>query len=281
MGGSIEVQSEPGIGSTFTMWFPATQKLSGLINLDALPENVDILVVDDQPSVHEILEKMLSPQGYILAHALDGDQGFEIAAKVRPKAILLDLHMPGTGGYSLLEQIKSDPELKDTPVLIHTVSTERATAFALGADMFFTKPVDRDVLLATLQKYTSSNGNTRVLIIDDEIAARQMLSRSLVAAGWIVSEAENGLKGLEQLEKSNPELIILDLMMPEMDGFTFLERLHENVDYRDTPVFVLTAKTLDKSDLNRLQAHEIEATSKSDVDISSIIDRLQNFITKD
>lgn len=279
MGGSIEVQSEPGNGSTFIMSFPATKKLSSLINLDALPENVDILVVDDQPSVHEILEKMLSPQGYILAHAFDGDQGFEIAAKVHPKAILLDLHMPGTGGYSLLEKVKSDPELKDTPVLIHTVSTERATAFALGADKFFTKPVDRNALLAALQKFTCSNGNTRVLIIDDEIATRQMISRSLVTAGWIVSEAENGLKGLEQLEKSKPELIILDLMMPEMDGFTFLERLHENDDYRDTPVFVLTAKTLDKSDLDRLQAHKIEAVSKSDVDISGMIDRLQKLIT--
>ena len=108
-----------------------------------------------------------------------------------------------------------------------------------------------------------------------------MLVRSLSAAGWIVSEAENGIEGLQQVEKIEPDLIILDLMMPEMDGFTFLEKFYEDSGARDTPVFVLTAKTLDKSDIDRLQAHEVEAMSKSDLDISGIVNRLQQLISKD
>jgi len=278
MGGSIKVETEPGVGSTFTMRFQANQEVGGLVDLDELPDQVDVLIVDDQAPVHEILKKILEPKGYSVAHAYNGDQGYEVASKTHPKAILLDVHMPGSDGYSLLERLRNDPQLQQTPVLMHTVSSDRATAYALGADKFFTKPIDRNTLLATLGKYTRSTGDTRVLVIDDDAKARETLARPLSAAGWIVSEAENGIAGLQQLEEQSPDVIILDLIMPQMDGFTFLERMSAEESYREIPVFILTSKTLDKSDRERLQVHDLEAMSKSEFDISGIVDHLQQLV---
>ena len=171
-------------------------------------------------------------------------EGLAIARRVRPSLIFLDVLMPKVDGWAVLTAIKTDAQLADIPVVMMTVMNQAEMGYVLGASEYLTKPIDRDRLADVIRRYRAKGVNDLVLVVEDDPATREVLRRTLVRQGWVVAEAENGVAALGHVTRRKPALILLDLMMPEMDGFEFLEALRDNVAWRGVPVVVLTSKDL-------------------------------------
>jgi len=261
MGGELTVASEPGKGTVFTARIPAEVRearetlpapaASGSEGEGSLAGTV--LVVDDDPATRELLHRMLAKEGFRVLEATNGEEALAVARAEHPEVITLDVLMPGMDGWGVLATLKNDPELADIPVVMLTISDERNLGFSLGAAQYLTKPIERAQLSAALSRYRRAPG-AGVLIVEDDAATRAVLRRSLEKDGWAVSEAENGRVGLEQVAADLPAVVLLDLMMPEMDGFEFLEGLRAALtpDRPPPPVVVITAKELTDADRQRL-----------------------------
>jgi CheY-like chemotaxis protein len=252
MGGDITVTSAVGQGSTFSIQLPGDvvdPKAPGALpaepHAEALPEgSVTLLVIDDDPTVRELLQRALSKEGWQVASASGGEEGLRLAKALHPVAIALDVLMPGMDGWSVLTALKADPALADIPVIMFTFVDDKNLGYALGAVDYLIKPVDRDRLITLLAKYRRVTPSHRVLIVEDDGVTRELLCRLLENEGWTVSAAENGRVALERLATEQPELILLDLMMPEMDGFEFIVELHKHDTWQRLPIVVVTAKDL-------------------------------------
>ena len=278
MGGTVSVKSKKDIGSTFTMWFKENKKSNEDLDINSLPKQADVLIIDDERFVHDIIEKILKDQNYKIVNAYNAEQGFQIAKKVMPKVILLDIQMPVADGYTFLNRIKKDKNLKQIPVMIISVSGDSGMAVTLGAEKFFTKPVDKELLVKNLEIYLKKKQLKNILIIDDDQLTRKNLKNTLSEKNYNIDEAVNGFDGLKRLKKLKPDLIILDLLMPEMDGFSFLETFHQEYPRNNIPIFVVTAKELTKRDQDELNRYKLKATSKNDLDISNISIKLNNLL---
>ena len=278
MGGTVSVKSKKDIGSTFTMWFRENQKTNEDLDINSLPKQADVLIIDDEKFVHDIIEKILKDQNYQIVNAYNAEQGFQVAKKVKPKVILLDIQMPIADGYTFLNRIKKDKNLKKIPVMIISVSGDSGMAVTLGAEKFFTKPVDKELLVRNLEFYLKKKQLKNILVIDDDQLTRKNLKNILSEQNYITDEAVNGIDGLKKLKKLKPDLIILDLLMPEMDGFSFLEKFHEEYPENKIPIFVITAKELTKKDQDELKRYKLKAISKKDLDISDISKKLNNLL---
>jgi len=265
MGGDISVESEYGKGSNFTLRMPAVaaarpteteilQETVPLINSACCSEHT-VLVIDDDPAVRDLLQRFLSREGYRVACAAGGEEGLRLAHQLRLKAITLDVAMPHMDGWTVLSALKTDKETADIPVIMLTIVEEKNLGYALGATDYLLKPLDKERLLVVL-KNCNSNTTRPVLVVEDDGETRLYLRRVLTQGGWNVVEAENGLQGLERLRdnlrKNLPQIILLDLMMPEMDGFQFIHALRSRDEWRAIPVIVLTAKTLTSEERRRL-----------------------------
>ena len=260
MGGDVIVESEVGKGSTFTIQLPAkvsdpktqpTQLLplkSELLQVGAKT----VLVIDDDPTVHDLMQRFLTKEGFQVASALNGEEGLALAKKLQPDAITLDVMMPSMDGWAVLSALKVDPELADIPVIMLTIVDNKNMGYALGASDYLTKPINRDRLSAILKKHKCDRSSFPILLVEDDAATREMMRRMLEKEGCTVMEAENGCIALERMADNQPELILLDLMMPEMDGFTFVNELQQNESWRSIPVVVLTAKDITPEDRQRL-----------------------------
>jgi CheY-like chemotaxis protein len=179
-----------------------------------------------------------------------GREGLRLARELHPIAITLDVMMPDIDGWTVLAAIKGDPALADIPVIMMTILDERNRGYALGAADYMVKPIDRERLSAVLHGIASAG--RRVLVVDDDDMMRGGVAQALEKDGWTVSAAANGRLALACLTEALPDVIVLDLMMPEMDGFEFLVELRRHAEWRDIPVIVVTAKDLSKDDLRRL-----------------------------
>ncbi len=262
MGGDITVQSEHGKGSTFTVTLPAQVKDSTLpaatATVSATPPSAlrnshsTVLVIDDDPAVHDLMRRSLEKDGFRVELAADGKRGLEMAKQLMPAVITLDVMMPHMDGWSVLTALKADPATADIPVIMLTIVDDKQMGFALGAADYFTKPIDFQRLHHVLEKYRKPAGQQTVLVIEDDPSAREMLRRTLEKDGWQVVEAQNGKVGLVKLDATVPALILLDLMMPEMDGFEFMDALRRRGDAERIPVIVITAKDLTEEDRRRL-----------------------------
>jgi CheY-like chemotaxis protein len=264
MGGDLTAQSEPGKGSTFTITLPAdvppvaadgsartpstTRQPIGRVPANA----ATVLVIDDEPNARELIERMLTKEGYRVALAADGKSGLALAQELKPAVITLDVMMPGMDGWAVLNALKADPATADIPVIMVTIVDDKGIGFTLGAADYFTKPIDWPRLLAVLKKYRKDQGGQTVLVVEDEAPMRELLRRTLEKEGWRVIEAENGRQALERLADAVPAVILLDLMMPEMDGFAFMQAFHQRADCRQVPVIVITAKDVTEEDRRRL-----------------------------
>jgi CheY-like chemotaxis protein len=184
--------------------------------------------------------------------ARSGEEGIRLARELRPAVITLDVLMPGMDGWAVLTALKADPDLSDISVIVLSIVDEKQIGYALGAADYLTKPVDWERLAAVLQRYQSPRSPCPVLIVEDDASLRALLRRRLEKDGWTVIEAANGRVALEFMAEKRPDVVLLDLMMPEMDGFQFLDEVRKRAEWRSIPVIAITAKELTEDDRQRL-----------------------------
>jgi len=284
MGGDITVDSVEGEGTSFTVILPAevhelqegddsktdTQEILMPLHAIQAGQGGTVLVIDDDATVRELLSRTLIKDGFKVEMASSGQEGIERARQLQPDAITLDVMMGGMDGWSVLAELKADPELEHIPVVMLTMVDNRNKGFTLGASDYLTKPIDRKRLTQILNKYRRNKGDTdhlkpgRLLIVEDDPDTRDVLQRTLERSAWDVQGVENGRVALDWLAASDviPNLILLDLMMPEMDGFQFVVELNKNERWAAIPVVVVTAKDLTQEERLQLNGYVEEVLAK-------------------
>ena len=251
MGGDITLTSELGVGSVFTLKLPRDCPQHEHEVSDSVLEGIDddeklVVLIDDDVTMHDLIKRTLNKIGLTLVGATDSEKGMQMVRETKPKLLLLDVLMPGRDGWSILRECKSDPELKDMPVIMVSQLNQDTLANSLGADDYITKPIDRELFLKTIKNILGDGDtdNNKILIIDDDENTRDLLSRMLKEGGWVPKTAKDGKEGLDQLGE-DPALIVLDLEMPRMDGFEFLNQYIETVNEEDRcPILVYSGKDL-------------------------------------
>jgi PAS domain S-box-containing protein len=291
MNGDITVNSELGRGTTFTMRIPAEvvpQPAEGHVTPEMTADRVSeslppsaavVLVIDDDPMVADLLRRTLVKDGYRVEYAENGEKGLQLARQLRPDAITLDVMMPGLDGWQVMTHLKSDPELADIPVILLSIVNDRKTGFALGATEYLTKPLERERLTAVLRRISNGRGSRLALVVDDVADNRALLRTALEGDGWTVEEAGNGLEALDRLEQRRPDAILLDLMMPEMDGIQLVERLRTSERNRSIPVLVVTAKDITPMDRQRLSGGVHAIMQKGAVDLSELVSQTRSLLS--
>ena len=281
LGGSIEVKSKPAQGSTFIIVLPdratkvmAEDELDGdhpAVRHEPVPGDIHVLVVDDDPAVHDVLAATLGKEGYQITHAKDGIEALHLMRTHPPDVVTLDVMMPKMDGWSVLGIMKSEPQLAHIPVIMLTIVDHRNLGFSLGASEYMTKPIDRNRLIALIEKFAVSRRDGTVLVIDDDPDVRAMVKATIDDVGMKATTVANGQAALDWLASHpQPALVLLDLMMPKMDGFEFLERVRQNPHYVDLPIVVLTAKELTDNERSYLAERTLLVLSKSAQPISKL-----------
>ena len=270
MGGDITLTSELGVGSVFTLKLPRDCSQDEHEVSDSVLEGIDddeklVVLIDDDVTMHDLIKRTLNKIGLTLVGATDSEKGMQMVRETKPKLLLLDVLMPGRDGWSILRECKSDPELKDMPVIMVSQLNQDTLANSLGADDYITKPIDRELFLKTIKNILGDGDtdNNKILIIDDDENTRDLLSRMLKEGGWEPKTAKDGKEGLDQLGE-DPALIVLDLEMPRMDGFEFLNQYIETVNEEDRcPILVYSGKDL--TDVQKeLLENNVEALVRKD-----------------
>jgi PAS domain S-box-containing protein len=302
MGGEIMLESELGKGSTFTVRLPVNYELAkkNLQNLQPKRSRTSkisyqrsdkfrgrqpsILVIDDDLTVHQYTQSYLGDLGVAIYSAFSGEEGINLAQDILPDAIILDIQMPTMSGWDVLKELKCQPLTSGIPIILLTINDEQHESYEVGANDYLFKPIDRDRLITTVDKYRAdSQSRLSVLVVEDDINVRSMLKRMLEKENCIVSEAQDGYEALEIMLSQAPQLILLDLMMPNVDGFEFIHllRLQQHMDVTTTPIVILTAKDLNNDDYIRLSGSVQKILQKSNTTsteiLAEIVQRLYKF----
>jgi signal transduction histidine kinase/DNA-binding response OmpR family regulator len=304
MGGNIGVSSTKGVGSIFEVSLPVSIRDGQLETsvssegiLDPAGQTVEmlpadsktvqipvgtkrVLIIDDDPSIRELLTRYLAREGFVVFEAENGDKGIEIAEKESPNVIILDVMMPGTDGWSVLEHLKSHASLATIPVIMLTMVDDRTRGYALGALHFFNKPVNWTNLYRVVNETLGQHqaGENIVLVVDDDPESRSLLRHSLEKEGWRVEEAHNGRHAIDAIHTKTPSLILLDLMMPEMDGFEFVDEIRSQKNLVDIPIIVLTAMDIDGEVRDKLHGQVQNILVKGAYDRDQLLRKIGDII---
>ncbi|MEM9265836.1 MAG: response regulator [Cyanobacteria bacterium P01_F01_bin.13] len=298
MGGEIDVESIHGQGTTFSMivpqvvptvnpkgkpFFAPTLSSDGeatIANtvLTNQTTKQTILVIDDDDDAREILRRSLDEAGYNVVCAASGEQGIALAGELLPDAITLDVMMPQMDGWSVLRQLKEIPVVSEIPVILLSIVDDRPMGHSLGAADYLTKPIDRNRLLNVLETHLSEQTSPTILVVEDDVNAREIMGRFLQRQDWTVELASNGREALQYLDDKLPDLIVLDLMMPEMDGFEFIQVLRQNPNWQTIPVIVVTAKALTADDQQQLEG-VARVYQKADLNRQDLLNELQTMVS--
>lgn len=290
MGGDVTLTSEAGKGTTFTVRLPAVTHAAEDTAVSAAekhsespqvrePEHAPIvLVVDDDPDARELLRRHLQRSGYAVRVAANGEEAMQLARTLRPDVVTLDVLMPQMDGWAVLSAMKEDAVLAEIPVIMATIVDNQSIGFSLGAADYLIKPIDRDRLVRAVEKCCPSGAPRHVLIIEDDAPTSELMARALLQIDCTVTQAENGRVGLERLNEALPDAILLDLMMPEMDGFEFIAQVRAEARWRRIPVIVVTAKTLTAEDLARLNGQVQHLVHKGEYSGRTVLAALDELV---
>src|SRR5947208_5879725 len=282
MGGDVAVTSEQGKGSVFTVRLPsgAEAAAKAATNGGREPTSDCVLVIDDDATARDLIADHLKAEGFSVKTAAGGLEGLKLAKELRPIAITLDVMMPDLDGWSVLAALRQDPELADIPVIMVTIVDEHRRGIALGAAGYLTKPIDRERLHRLVARYRAAAPPTRVLLVEDDALQRERMREWLEGPQWTVREAANGREALDRLQQGKPDVILLDLMMPEMDGFAVVAALQKKADWRDIPVIVITSLDLDAKDRERLNAGVQLVLVKERFRPAELVERIRRLVQK-
>ena len=280
MGGDVTVASEPGKGSVFTVRLPgrAEPAARSTINGGRPPSNDCVLVVDDDATARELIADQLKAEGFSVATATGGLEGLKLAKDLRPIAITLDVMMPDLDGWSVLAALRQDADLAEIPVIMVTILDEHRRGVALGAAGYLTKPIDRERLHRMVSRFRAPAPPTRILLVEDDKDQRERLRGWLEGEQWAVQESANGREALTRLQAHRPDVILLDLMMPEMDGFAVVAALQKEPRWRDIPVIVITARDLDAKDRERLNSGVQSVLVKETFRPGELVERIRQLV---
>jgi PAS domain S-box-containing protein len=292
MGGDVTLTSETGKGSTFTVRLPAVTRAATDTAVAAAakrsegpqvtePEHAPIvLVVDDDPNARELLRRHLQRGGYAVRMAANGEEAVQLARTLQPDVVTLDVLMPQMDGWAVLSAMKEDAVLAEIPVIMVTIVDNQSIGFSLGAADYLIKPIDRDRLVRAVEKCCPTGGPRHVLIVEDDAPTSELMGRALREIDCTVTQAENGRVGLERLNEALPDAILLDLMMPEMDGFEFIAQVRAEARWRRIPVIVVTAKTLTAEDLARLNGQVQHLVHKGEYSGKAVLAALDELVPR-
>jgi CheY-like chemotaxis protein len=239
-----------------------------------------ILVIDDDAVARDLIGDNLKTAGFSVVTAAGGLDGLRLAKELRPTAITLDVMMPDLDGWSVLAALRQDAELAEIPVIMVTIMDERRRAAELGAAGYLTKPIDRHTLQRMIGRFQAPARPTRILVVEDDALQRARVREWLKGQQWIVQEAANGREALASLQAAKPDLVLLDLMMPEMDGFAVVAALQKEEDWRGIPVIVITSLDLDAKDRERLNSGVQSVLVKDTFYPADLIDRIRRLVRR-
>jgi CheY-like chemotaxis protein len=234
-----------------------------------------IVLVDDDPIIVALMKGDLEREGFQVIAVGDGVSGLEAARRHRPMAIVLDIHLPKLDGWTVLAELKNDPMLAQTPVIMVSVEEQRARGFAFGACDYLVKPIDPQLLIDAVRRNLVDSKGT-VLVVDDDPHVRELVSRNLRAAGFACAHARDGEDALLQARVTKPSLVVLDLLMPRMDGFEVLASLRS--EGTKIPVVVLTGKVLDREEENTLRAGLAHVVRKGGLAIEAVVEQAKRLL---
>jgi CheY-like chemotaxis protein len=297
MGGEITVESVVSEGSTFRVFLPeaepgarvavplpvqepASDQAAATVALQARTGGKSALVlsIDDDPNALELLDLVLKKEGYRLTSARSGGAGLKLAKTLKPDIVTLDVMMPDMDGWDVLAALKANPETREIPVVMLTIIDEATRGYALGAAEYLMKPIERDTLLSAISRVAGKTRKPCVLLIEDDESTRAMVRQMLDGHSVALTEARDGEEGLERLAESRPDVILLDLLMPKMDGFEFLEALRAKESNLDIPVIVVTAKDLTAEDHERLSGAVSRVLEKNALGGRALLSEIRNVV---
>jgi signal transduction histidine kinase/DNA-binding response OmpR family regulator len=290
MGGEINVESRPGEGSAFTVRIPTRrakiQRQDEPIVQEVTPASPGtgnhgtVLIIDDDAVSRDLMMRFLTREGFQVIASGQAREAVPLAKQHSPIAITLDVLMEERSGWDVLAELKADSAVADIPVIMVSIIDDRNRGLTLGATDYLTKPIHPEKLSAVLNRFRLDGSPGSVLIIEDDEPSRQLLRRLLSKDGWKIDEAPNAIEGLEKVAQSIPSLILLDLMMPGMDGFEFVNRLRAEEPYRAIPIIVLTAMTLSEEERRTLGEKVTRIAYKASTSWTSLMSELTGIVNR-